>query len=158
MEPTLPKPCTTTRCPRSCLPMRSSAASMQIMTPRPVASARSADAQGLARHHTRRVLSQMHRYRVHDPRHRLRVRADIGRRHVLVRSDDLDDLGGVTARQAFELALRKLRWIACDAALTAAERQVDDGAFPGHPERERSHLVERDAGVVANAALGGPAR
>ena len=36
----------------------------------------------------------------------------------------------------------------------AAERDVRDGALPRHPGGERRHLVERDARVIADAALG----
>ena len=44
------------------------------------------------------------------------------------------------------------------AALRAAERDVDEGALPGHPHRERPHLVEVGRRVEADAALGRSAR
>ena len=44
--------------------------------------------------------------------------------------------------------------IADDAALGAAERDVDDGALPGHPTGQGADFVERDVGRVADAALG----
>ena len=47
-----------------------------------------------------------------------------------------------------------MRRIADDAALAAAERDVRDGALPRHPRGQRRDLVERDAGVIADAALG----
>ena len=80
-----------------------------------------------------------------------------GRRDVLVGADDLDQFGRVAARDALELAEREFVGIAGDAALATAERQVDDGALPRHPERQRRDLVERDARVEADAALGGAA-
>ena len=51
-----------------------------------------------------------------------------------------------------------MRRIADDAALAAAERDVRDGALPRHPRGERGDLVERDAGMVADAAFRGPER
>ena len=71
-----------------------------------------------------------------------------------LRADRVDDLGDVAARQRFDLALRHLGRVADDAALAAAERNVRDGALPGHPRGQRGHFVERDAGVIADAALG----
>ena len=53
-----------------------------------------------------------------------------------------------------ELVERKHFRVDDDAALGAAERNVDHGALPGHPHSERLDLVERDVGVVANATLG----
>ena len=41
--------------------------------------------------------------------------------------------------------------------LAPPKGMLDDGALPGHPHREGPHLVEGDAGVVADAALGGTA-
>ena len=43
--------------------------------------------------------------------------------------------------------------VADDAALAAAQRDVDDRALPGHPHRERAHGVERLLRVKADAAL-----
>ena len=48
--------------------------------------------------------------------------------------------------------------IADDAALGAAEGDVDHGAFPGHPGGQRAHFVERDIGRKADAAFAGSAR
>ena len=45
-----------------------------------------------------------------------------------------------------------------DAALGAAERDVDQGALPGHPHRQRPDFVEVGRRVVAQAALGRAAR
>src|SRR5262249_59213244 len=43
------------------------------------------------------------------------------------------------------------------AALGAAVGDVDDGALPGHPHRQRFDLVQGDVWVVPDAALGGAA-
>ena len=100
-----------------------------------------------------RGVADVHRIGVGEPRHDLFVGVDVGRRHVLVRTDRVDDLRGVAARQRFELAHRHLGRIADHAALAAAERQLRHGALPRHPRRQRRHLVERDVRVIADAAL-----
>ena len=51
---------------------------------------------------------------------------------------------------------RHLARIAADAALGAAVRETEQRALPGHPDRERSALAERDLRVVADAALRRP--
>src|SRR5262249_5125060 len=112
-----------------------------------------ADLERLAGHDRRRGVADVHGVGVHDPRHDLRVGVDVGGRHVLFGADRVDDLGDVTARERFDLALGHLRGIADDAALAAAERDVRDGAFPRHPGRERGDLVERHTRVIAYAAL-----
>ena len=129
---------------------------VQIITPRPVASRRPSDPPSLdrlARDHGRRGVADVHAVGVHDPRHDLIVGVDVGRRHVLLRPDGVDDFGDVTARQRLQLAPRHARRIADDAALAAAERDVRDGAFPRHPRRQRRHFVERHARVISDAAL-----
>ena len=65
----------------------------------------------------------------------------------------VDDLGGVAARDALQFAIGKHVRIADDAALGAAERDVDHRAFPGHPGSQRAHFVERHIGRKADAAL-----
>src|SRR5215472_7067184 len=99
-------------------------------------------------------MAHVHAVGVHDPRHRLLVGVDVGCGHVLFRADGIDDLGDVTARQRLELPARHDVGIADDPAFASAERDMGDGAFRGHPGGERRHLVERDAGMIANASLG----
>ena len=128
-----------------------------IITPRPVASRRPSDppsSSGLPVTTAGFRVADVHAVGVHHPRHHLLVGVDVGRRHVLLGADRVDDLGDVAARQRFELAARHPRRIADDAALAAAERDVRDGALPRHPGGQRRHLVERHAGVIADAALG----
>jgi hypothetical protein len=122
------------------------------------AAARAADLDRLARDDARHRLVHVHRVGVHEPGHRLRRGADVGRRDVLVGADNLDQFGRVPPRDPLELVLRELRGVAGDAALAAAEWQIHHGALPGHPEGERRDLIERDARVEADPALGRPAR
>src|SRR5215472_4569047 len=99
-------------------------------------------------------MAHVHAVGVHDPRHRLLVGVDVGCGHVLFRADGIDDLGDVAARQRLELTARHDVGIADDPAFASAEWDVGDGALPGHPGGECRHLVERDAGMIANASLG----
>ena len=47
--------------------------------------------------------------------------------------------------------------VADHAALAATERDIDDGAFPGHPCGEGAHGIDGLLGVEPDAALGGSA-
>ena len=49
--------------------------------------------------------------------------------------------------------MRHLVRIANDAALGAAEGDIDDGALPGHPAGQGADFIEGDVGRVADAAL-----
>src|SRR5581483_2906222 len=73
---------------------------------------------------------------------------------VAVVADEDRDLRREASRHVLELVLRKVARVHDDAALRAAERDVDDGALPRHPHRERLDLVQRHVRVVADAALG----
>ena len=118
------------------------------------AAARAADVERLAGDHAGDGLAHVHGVGVHDPGHGLLVGVHVGRGNVLLRSDEVDDLRGVAAGHALQFALAHCFGIADDAALGAAEGNVDDGALPGHPTGQGAHFVERDVGRVANAALG----
>ena len=72
---------------------------------------------------------------------------------VLIGTDDFDQLGGVAARNTFQLVHRQRGRIAGNAAFSTAERKVDDGTLPRHPKRQGGDLVERHAGMVPDAAL-----
>ena len=118
-----------------------------------LAAERPADRQRLAGDDTQHRVTLVHRVRVEDPRHRRGVRPDVRRRDVLLRADLVDDLRGVPARHALELAARHLLRVAAHAALRPTERKPHQRALPRHPHRERLDLVERDVRVVADAAL-----
>ncbi len=96
----------------------------------------------------------VHRVGVHDPGHDLGIGVHVGGGNVAVRADHARDFGGIAAGQALQLRRRQLPRIDDHAALGAAEGDIDDRALPGHPHRQRAHLVERDVGVEADAALG----
>ena len=152
----MPKPWTATVAPLMSRPRCFAASRVTIITPRPVASRRPSEPPisiGLPVTTAVVGVADVHAVGVHDPRHDLVVGVDVGRRDVLLGTDRVDDLGDVAARQRLELAPRHARGIADDAALAAAERDVRDGALPGHPRRERGHLVERHVRVIADAAL-----
>ena len=61
----------------------------------------------------------------------------------------------VRASSSFALIARR---IAGHAALRAAERHIDQGAFPGHPHRQRADVVEVRRRMEPQAALGRTAR
>jgi hypothetical protein len=102
-------------------------------------------------------MSVVHAVRVHDPGHHARIRAEVRRRDVHLRADDYADLGGISAGEPLKLAFRQAARVDDNATLGAAVRQVDHGAFPCHPHRQRLHLVEANEGAVADAAFHGPA-
>src|SRR5262249_28602442 len=96
-------------------------------------SARSANVQRLASHHTRNRVARVHGVGIHDPCHRLLVGVDVRSGYILLRPDKVDDLCRITARQALQFALAHLLGIADYAALGSAKRNVDDRALPSHP-------------------------
>ena len=153
----MPKPCTATRAPLMSKPRCLAASRVDdhhAAAGRFAPAERAAHLDRLAGHDGGRRVADVHAVGVHHPRHDLIVGVDVGRRHVLFRTDGVDDLGDVAARQRLELAARHPRRIADDAALAAAERDVRDGALPCHPRGERGDFVERHVRVVADAALG----
>ena len=81
------------------------------------------DRDRLARDDLRDGVALLHRVRVHHPRHGLLVRRHVGCRDVLLRADDVDELGGVAPCESLQLRLRHLTRIAAHAALRAAVRQ-----------------------------------
>ena len=115
---------------------------------------RSAHLHGLTRDDGCGRMADVHAVGVHDPRHDLIVRVDVRRGDVLLGADGVDDFRNVAARQRLELTAGHARRIADDATLAAAERHVRDRALPRHPGGERRDFVERDVGVIADAALG----
>ena len=121
-------------------------------------AAGAAEVDGLAGDDRGHGLAHVHGVGVHDPGHGLLVGAHVGRGNVFFRPDELDQLGGVAAGHALQLALGHLLGVADDAALGAAEGDVDHRALPGHPGGQGADFVERDVGRVADAALARAAR
>jgi hypothetical protein len=103
-------------------------------------------------------VADVHGVGVHDPGHDLIVGVDVGRRHVLLGPDGVDNLGDVAAGERLELPPREAVGIHDDPPLAAAERDVGHRAFPGHPGGQRGDLVQRDAGMIADATLRGAER
>ena len=80
---------------------------------------------------------------VHHPRHDLAVGVDVGSRHVFRNADDRRDRADVSAGEAFFFGIGEFFRIADNAALTAAKRNIDDGALPSHPAGEGANGVNR---------------
>src|SRR5271167_2286390 len=98
-------------------------------------------------------LAGVHGIGVHNPGHGLLVGADVRGRNVALGTKPFAEFGGVAASNAFEFVFGKLGRIADDAALGAAEGNVDHGAFPGHPGGEGADFVDGDVGIEADTAL-----
>ena len=101
-------------------------------------------------------VATMHGVGVHDPGHHLGVGPDIGRWDVAFRPDEGADLGGVAAGHFFKLARAQRSRVDDDPPFGAAVGQVHQGTFPGHPHRQGTTFVQRDAGMVAQPPLGRP--
>ncbi len=80
---------------------------------------------------------------------------DVGSRHVLDGADVLPYLAHPAAADGLLLTHGELVRVADDAALAAAQRDVDHGALPGHPGGESPDGVGGFLGVEPDAALGG---
>ena len=70
------------------------------------AAARAADVDRLAGDDRGHGLAHVHGVGVHHPRHDLLVGVDVGRGNVFLRTDELDEFGGVAAGHALEFAHR----------------------------------------------------
>src|SRR5512141_173177 len=94
---------------------------------------------------------------VEHPEHVLGVGHDVGGGDVAEGADVLGQDPDPAAAETLLLALAEVMRVANDAALAAAERDVHDGALPGHPHRQGADRVDRLLGGEADAALAGPA-
>ena len=123
-----------------------------------VPAERTAQVERLAGHDREVVLPWMHhRVGVVDPGHRLGVGVQVGCRDVGEGPDVIAEGGDEAAGEAPLLVLRQRLRVALDASLGTAEGDVREGALPRHEGGEGDHLVLVDVGVVADAALAGPA-
>ncbi len=125
----------------------------QATTSRFQSTARATQRDRFAGYHAGLDVALLHRERVHHPGHDPRAGAHVWGRDVDGRSDQVENLGDVAPRQALQLTHGQLGRIASNAAFRAAKRNVDNGALPGHPGRERLAVVQIDIGVIANAAF-----
>src|SRR6185503_474150 len=115
---------------------------------------RAAEVDRFSSHDGRHCVTCVHGVGIHDPCHRLLVGIHIGRRDVLLWSNEVEQLCGITPRHALQLAHRHLLRIADDSALRASKRNIDDSTLPRHPRGESADLVEAHVGRVAYSALG----
>ena len=90
---------------------------------------------------------------VQHPEHVLGVGHDVGRRDVPEGADVLGDGPDPAPAQPFLLPLAEVVRVADDAALAAAERDVHDGALPGHPHGESAHRVDGLERMETDAAF-----
>ena len=93
---------------------------------------------------------------VEHPQHVLRGGHHVGGRHVGHRADVARELPHPAAADLLLLAGAQVVGIADHPALAAAQRDVRDGALPGHPHRQGAHRVDGLLGMEADAALAGP--
>src|SRR5258705_11700129 len=99
----------------------------------------------------------MHGVGIHDPGHNLLVGVDVRTGHIFFRTQDLHQFRSVPSAVALQFTLGHLVWTANHPTSCAAERDVYQGPFPGHPPRECTRLVKGQGGAVTNATLGWPA-
>jgi hypothetical protein len=93
---------------------------------------------------------------VGDPGHFTLARAHIRSGDIDTRPDKIfaHQLGGVPTGNALQLVNLEVSWIDGNAALGAAKRHVDNGAFQRHQRGQGGNLIEVDWGSMAKAAVG----
>jgi len=94
---------------------------------------------------------------VEHPEHVLGIGHDVGGGDVAEVADIVREDPDPAPAELFLLTGAEVVRVADDAALAAAERDVDDGALPGHPHGQSPDGVDRLLGVEADAALAGAA-
>src|ERR1700681_1738426 len=90
-----------------------------------VTATRSSEVDGFAGDDGGLGVPYVHGIRVHDPGHGLFVGAEIGSRYVALRTEPLDELSGIPARDALQFAMRQFLRIANHAAFCSAKRNVN---------------------------------
>src|SRR5258708_30164882 len=113
-----------------------------------------ANREGFARYYSGDRVTFMHGKRVHNPCHHLRVRIDIGRRNIAMRSDNDRDLGRVAASQAFQLAMAHILRFTNNATFFAPKLYTYHRALPDHPHSQDLDFVARNIRAVAHATFG----
>jgi len=94
-------------------------------------------------------LADQPRILIRDPGHLARAGRHIGRWNVAIGAQHLPEGLHPGVGQALSLHVGERVRIDADRALGTAERQVDHGAFAGHPQRQRHHLAQIAVGVEA---------
>jgi hypothetical protein len=95
----------------------------------------------------------MHRVGIHDPGHDLRIRADVRRRNITIRTDQNADFRCIAAGQPLEFTHRQRARIDNHRAFCTAVGNIDRRALPCHPHAQCAHIIDRDLRMVANAPL-----
>src|SRR5215475_8173806 len=95
----------------------------------------------------------VHGIRIHHPSHGLFARTHVRSRNVAFWPKPIGELGRIPASKALQLSSRHFAWIANDAALCSAERNINDGAFPRHPSCQSADFIERNVRRETNSTF-----
>ncbi len=112
-----------------------------------------AAANGLAGNGARNVFAAEDGVFIHEPAHILSVGAHVRGRDVDAVTESVIEGADITADQTFAFADGEIARINNDAALAAAERDVRDGAFPGHLHGQHADSVDGFVGSEAETAF-----
>jgi len=120
-----------------------------------LATQRSTAANRLAGNHTRCIFTNQLGIFIHHPAHHLGGGSNIGSGHILAVADVLPHHLHPTPAKAFLFTNRQGGRIHNHTALTAAQRDIRNSAFPGHPGCQGTNGVDGFGRVEADAALVG---
>ena len=152
IPPTFPNPWTRTVAPRGSTGRAQRAERHHHAAAGGLVPVRAADRDRLARDHAGTVAG-VDGVGVHHPGHGLLVRADVRRRHVPLRADDREDLGGVPAGDPLQLVTRQSRGLQRTPPLAPPYGSPISAHFQViHIASARTRPDH--VGVVAHAALG----
>jgi len=118
---------------------------------------RTAATNRLTGNHAGGVLPGDARILIHHPAHHLGGGANVRRGYVLARTDVAVHSAHISPAQAFFFRDRKRGGVHHNAALAAAQGDIGDSAFPGHPHGKRPHGVGSFRRVKAQTAFVRPA-
>ena len=90
---------------------------------------------------------------IHHPAHHLWGGTHIRGGHILPRADIAPNRLNVAAAQALFFADSQGGRVNDNTALSATQRNIRHGAFPGHPGGQRAHGIHRFGRMEANTAL-----
>ena len=92
---------------------------------------------------------------VTNPGHRFRVRSHVGRRDVLVRSNDFVNLVDELASNSFLFLAAEFPRVDADTAFGSTIGNIHDSGLPGHQRSQRADFVQIDLPVITQTALHG---